>query len=67
MASKSTEGINEDGVITFTPDRLIQEPIVFLGFSDSEVVKGGLISGVLCIPTTVLLLLPFGYALVGIG
>lgn len=63
----STEGINEDGVITFTPDRLIEEPVVFLGFTDSEVVKGGLISGAISIPFAVLILLPFGYALLGVG
>ena len=61
------EGMNERGEITFTPDNLIQEPIVFLGLTDTEVVALSVTSILIWVPTSVLVLLPFGFALFGIG
>jgi len=53
--------------ITFIPDRLIEEPVVFRGMTDTElvyVILGGL---VIWIPVCILLMLPFGYGLFGVG
>lgn len=61
-----TEGVDNNGVITFTPDRLIQEPVVFLGMTDSEVIGITLFSVVICLPLSVLLLLPVGMGLLGV-
>lgn len=61
------EGMNERGEITFTPDNLIQEPIVFLGLTDTEVVALSVTNILIWVPISVLLLLPFGFALFGIG
>lgn len=61
------EGMTDEGEITFTPDNLIQEPIVFLGLTDTEVVALSVSSILFWVPLSVLLLLPFGFALFGIG
>jgi len=53
--------------ITFIPDRLIEEPVVFKGMTDSELIFV-IFSGVIFwIPTCILLMLPFGYGLFGVG
>jgi conjugative transfer region protein (TIGR03750 family) len=53
--------------IDFIPDRLIEEPVVFRGLTDTEVVW--LIAGgsVFWIPVSILLLMPFGWALFGVA
>ena len=53
--------------IDFIPDRLIDEPVVFRGMTDTEVVTVMGLSLVLWIPLCVLLLLPFGMGLFGTG
>lgn len=63
--------MNETGMkgreIDFIPDRLIEEPVVFRGLTDTEVVVIILVAIVFWIPLTVLLLMPFGWALFGVG
>lgn len=53
--------------IDFIPDRLIEEPVVFRGLTDTEVVW--LIAGgsVFWIPVSILLLMPLGWALFGVA
>lgn len=63
----SIEGIDENGVIHFTPDRLIQEPVVFIGLTDSEVVQISVVSVLVGVPFGVLLLLPFGKGFLGVA
>lgn len=53
--------------IDFIPDRLIEEPVVFRGMTDTEVVITIVIGVVFWIPVSVLFLLPFGAALFGVG
>lgn len=53
--------------IEFIPDRLIEEPVVFRGLTDTEVVLLISVGSVFWIPVCVLLLLPFGYALFGVA
>lgn len=53
--------------IEFIPDRLIEEPVVFRGLTDSEVVTIIFAGIAFWIPVCVILLLPFGLALFGVG
>lgn len=53
--------------IEFIPDRLIEEPVVFRGLTDTEVVIITLVGIVFWIPTMVILLAPFGWGLFGVG
>lgn len=53
--------------IEFIPDRLIEEPVVFKGLTDSEVVLIIVCALVFWIPVSVLLLIPFGFGLFGVG
>ncbi|MCG8612249.1 MAG: TIGR03750 family conjugal transfer protein [Pseudomonadales bacterium] len=53
--------------IEFIPDRLIEEPVVFRGLTDTEVVMIFLAGLVFWIPVSVILLIPFGWALFGVG
>lgn len=53
--------------IDFIPDRLIEEPVVFRGMTDTEVVTLMGVSLVIWIPICVLLLIPFDGALFGTG
>ena len=53
--------------IEFIPDRLIEEPVIFRGLTDTEVVVIILAAIVFWIPLCVILLLPFGLALFGVG
>jgi len=53
--------------IDFIPDRLIEEPVVFRGLTDTEVVLLITVGSVFWIPTSVLVLLPFGLALFGVA
>ncbi len=53
--------------ITFVPDRLVEEPVVFYGLTDTEVVTTALGGLLFWIPVCIVLLLPFGLALMGIG
>ena len=63
--------MNEPGMngreIEFIPDRLIEEPVIFKGMTDTEVVSIIVAAIVFWIPTCVILLLPFGFALFGVG
>ncbi len=61
------EGFNEQNEITFIPDRLIQEPTVYLGLTDSEIVTLAVGGIVFWLPLSVIALLPFGFGLFGIG
>ena len=51
------EGMNEEGEIIFTPDRLIQEPIVFIGLTDTEIVALAIAGVGFWVPLSILLLL----------
>ena len=53
--------------IDFIPDRLIEEPVVFRGLTDSEVVAIMGIGVVFWIPVSILIMFPFGLALFGVG
>ena len=53
--------------IDFIPDRLIEEPVVFRGLTDTEVAFLVAALSVFLIPTSVLILLPFGFALFGVA
>lgn len=53
--------------IDFIPDRLIEEPVVFRGLTDTEVVVLISVGLVFWIPVSVLVLLPFGWGLFGVG
>ena len=53
--------------IEFIPDRLIEEPVVFRGMTDTEVVIIILGAIVFWVPVTAILLSPFGMALFGVG
>jgi len=61
-----TPGMNERE-IEFIPDRLIEEPVVFRGLTDSEVLGVMGIGLVFWIPVSVLLMMPFGLGLFGVG
>ncbi len=60
------EGMNKRE-IEFIPDRLIEEPVVFRGLNDTEVVAIIIGSIIFWIPVSVLALLPFGFALFGVA
>lgn len=60
-------GFNDHNEITFIPDRLIQEPTVYLGLTDSEIVTLAVAGCVFWLPVSVLMLLPFGLGLFGVG
>ncbi|MCP4974613.1 MAG: TIGR03750 family conjugal transfer protein [Maribacter sp.] len=53
--------------IDFIPDRLIEEPVVFRGMTDTEVVTLMGLSLAFWVPVTVLMLMPFDMALFGTG
>ncbi len=53
--------------IEFIPDRLIEEPVVFRGMTDTEVVSLTIISILVWVPVSVLILMPFEMALFGVG
>lgn len=53
--------------IDYIPDRLIAEPVVFRGLTDSEVVGIMVIGIVFWTPVSIVILLPFGYGLFGIA
>lgn len=53
--------------IEFIPDRLIEEPVVFRGLTDTEVVMIIVAAIIFWIPVWVLLLIPFDWALFGVG
>lgn len=53
--------------IEFIPDRLIEEPVVFRGLTDTEVVFIVVGAILFWIPVSVIVLLPFGWALFGVG
>jgi len=63
--------MNQEGMngreIEFIPDRLIEEPVVFKGLTDSEVVIIIIGAILFWIPVMVIVLLPFGGALFGVG
>lgn len=56
-----------NGEIDYIPDRLIADPVVFRGMTDSEVVFIVVTSLVFWIPVSVLLLMPFGVAIFGVA
>jgi conjugative transfer region protein (TIGR03750 family) len=53
--------------IEFIPDRLIDEPVVFRGLTDSEVVFIIFSALIFWIPTSIIALIPFGYGLWGVA
>jgi len=53
--------------IDFIPDRLIEEPVVFRGMNDSEIVFIAVAGVAFWLPVSIMLLLPFGLALFGVG
>lgn len=53
--------------IEFIPDRLIDEPVVFRGLTDSEVVFIIFSALIFWIPTSIIVLIPFGYGLWGVA
>ena len=56
-----------DDEITFMPARLNQEPIVFLGMTDSEMKLSAAMSLVICIPVGILVGTALGIAILGFG
>lgn len=62
----SDEGMN-GREIEFIPDRLIEEPVVFRGLNDTEIVYIAVGGVFFWTPVSVLLLMPFGWALFGVG
>jgi len=53
--------------IVFTPDRLIAEPVVFRGMTDTEIVFLTLGGTVFWIPVCCMILAPFGFAMFGVA
>tara|TARA_R110001592_G_scaffold316364_1_gene592802 strand:+ start:37957 stop:38367 length:411 start_codon:yes stop_codon:yes gene_type:complete len=53
--------------ISFTPDRLIAEPVVFRGMTDTEIVFLTLGGTVFWIPVCCMLLAPVGFAMFGVA
>jgi conjugative transfer region protein (TIGR03750 family) len=53
--------------IDFIPDRLIEEPVVFRGLTDTEIVALILGGVAFWIPACTLMLMPFGFAVFGIA
>lgn len=53
--------------INYIPDRLIADPVVFRGMTDTEVVAIVVIGIIFWVPVSILFLLPFGYGLFGVG
>ncbi len=53
--------------IDFIPDRLIADPVVFMGMSDAEIITIGVVSVLFWMPISILLLLPFGLGVFGLG
>ena len=53
--------------INYIPDRLIADPVVFRGMTDTEVVTIVVIGIIFWIPVSIILLLPFGYGLFGVA
>lgn len=53
--------------IDYIPDRLIADPVVFRGMTDTEVVTLMVIGLIIWTPIAILLLLPFGYGLFGVA
>ena len=53
--------------IQYIPDRLIAEPVVFRGMTDTEVVGMMILGIVVWTPIAILILLPFGYGLFGVA
>ena len=60
------DGIN-GREITYIPDRLIADPVVFRGMTDAEVVTLMVVGLVVWTPISVLILMPLGYALFGVA
>jgi conjugative transfer region protein (TIGR03750 family) len=57
----------KNGEINYIPDRLIADPVVFRGMTDSEVVFIVITSLMIWIPVSVLILMPFGFAIFGVA
>lgn len=55
------------GNIEYIPDRLIADPVVFRGMTDSEVVTIMVMGVIFWVPVSILALLPFGYGLFGVA
>lgn len=53
--------------IDYIPDRLISDPVVFRGMTDTEVVTIMVIGIIVWTPISILILLPFGYGLFGVA
>ena len=53
--------------IDFIPDRLIADPVVFMGMSDAEIITIRLLRTLFWMPVSILLLLPFGLGVFGLG
>lgn len=53
--------------IEFIPDRLNQEPVIFIGMTDSELRWGGLLSVLFWVPVCVVLAALLGQAILGIA
>lgn len=53
--------------IEFIPDRLIEEPVVFRGMTDTEVVMIIVAAIIFWVPVSSIVLALFGYALFGVG
>lgn len=53
--------------IEFIPDRLNEEPVIFIGMTDSELRIGGVLSVLIWVPVCVLIAMLFGQAILGIG
>lgn len=59
--------MDDDREIDFIPDRLIEEPVVFRGMTDSELISIMVGATVFWVPVSVIMLFPFGKALWGLA
>lgn len=61
-----TEGMKGREIL-YIPDRLIADPVVFRGMTDSEIVGLMTVGTLFWTPISILILLPFGYGLFGVA
>jgi len=61
-----TEGMKGREIL-YIPDRLIADPVVFRGMTDSEIVGLMMVGTLFWTPISILILLPFGYGLFGVA
>lgn len=53
--------------ITFIPDRLNEEPVIFIGMTDSELKMSTGVSLALWLPVSILIAMMFGHGILGVA